>query len=171
MNKDTLLLRETKKGVGRRQNNMAADILPSEMLKWHHKVQAHLNNALLDAIETAKEKDYTMNYFKRILQAGANPNAKNMSGQRPLDHAAKAGNIQLCALLLKNGANPNLKDNLGFRPLHWAAFYGKLEICALLLESGADINKKDNVGDTPLDVAKRRGHAEIIEILKAAKKN
>jgi ankyrin repeat protein len=171
MNKNAGLFAETKKGGDRRQNKMAADILPSEMFKWHPKVQAHLNDALLDAFETAREKEYGLNYFKRILLAGANPNAKNMSGQRPLGHAAKAGNIQLCALLLKNGANPNLKDNLGFRPLHWAAFCNRPNVCALLLVSGADADATDNAGDTPMDVAKRRGHATIMEILKAAKKN
>jgi ankyrin repeat protein len=168
MGKTTGLFLLEVKG-GKRPNRLTADILPSGKLKWHPKVQVHLSNALLTAFETAKEQRCGLGHFKRLLLAGANPNAKGSGGQRPLDYAAKAGNTRLCALLLGNGANPNLKDNLGFTPLHCAAFYDKAKTFALLLESGADANITDNVGETPLDIAKRRGYTEIVEILKTAK--
>jgi ankyrin repeat protein len=155
---------------------ITADILPSEKLKWQPDVQAHLDNALLDALKRNsinKKGKYGLNYFKMLLLAGANPNAKSDEGRpsyRPLHYAIDTRNINICALLLANGANPNMKGSGGSTPLHTAACYGETKICALLLANGANIYAKDENGRTPLDSAKSwNPNMETVKFLKAAK--
>jgi ankyrin repeat protein len=84
---------------------------------------------------------------KLLISNGANVDAKDKNGKRPL-HLAK-GRYQI-EMLLENGANINAQDNEGCSPLHGAAFLGKLSIVEALVENGADINFEDNTGETPV---------------------
>ena len=52
-----------------------------------------------------------------LIDAGANPNAKDDSGDTPLHRAAKGGHAKAIAALLAAGADPNAKDIGGFTPL------------------------------------------------------
>lgn len=70
---------------------------------------------------------------KRLLAAGANPNAPNRSGQTPL--AANNGGVEMARLLLEKGADVNASN-----PLMAAVGKGDLALVKLLLERGAKIN-------------------------------
>jgi ankyrin repeat protein len=133
----------------------------------------------VEALEHQRKEKYSSNYFrkynpsyfKRLLLAGASPNAKSTSGggTRALQYAVESGDIKICELLVENGANPNLKDNIGLTSLHSAVYHKKTKICKILVENGADVDAKDKNGETPLEMAKRHKHTDIVKILKAAR--
>jgi hypothetical protein len=58
---------------------------------------------------------------QRLLDAGANLNARNSAGLTPLHQAAAEGPIENVAWLLSRGADPNLLDNFGDSPLYLAS--------------------------------------------------
>ena len=80
---------------------------------------------------------------RRLLERGANVNARDNSQETPLHHAASRGNTEVAALLIEKGADVNARDMNHKTPLHWAASQGNTEVAALLIEKGADINGSD----------------------------
>ena len=70
----------------------------------------------------------------------------------PLVEAARYGDADLVAILLRNGADPNARQlALGMTPLHYMAARGEEEAVKLLLERGADPNARANTNlKTPL---------------------
>jgi len=91
------------------------------------------------------------------LEAGESPDSYNLSGFAPLHSAARAGNLQIAALLLDNGADINIETNTAARdtPLHLAVINGRLAMVQLLLERGAEPNFQNQWGNTPLHEAAR----------------
>jgi|GEM_PF-3322720 len=170
MVKNTKMLLAEIKSEGKRPNKiLLIDILPTSGPRWHQKVLEHLDNALIEALEHQREQKYGLSYFKRLLLAGASPNARDGINQTALHHSVEARNSGICALLLENGAKPNAKDNVGLTPLHNAVYHDKTKICKLLVENGADVDAKDNNGETPLEMAKRHKRTEILKVLRAAR--
>jgi len=76
---------------------------------------------------------------KRLLQAGADPNAVTEGGERALLIAAKEGREDLVELLL------GFKAEVDTAALHWASQEGHLAVVQLLLKAVADIEAKDQV--------------------------
>lgn len=61
---------------------------------------------------------------KRLLAAGAEPNAPNSRAETPLQWAAWSGSLDMVKLFLENGAKIHDRDNFpicGFTPLLCAA--------------------------------------------------
>ena len=56
-----------------------------------------------------------------LVEAGADPNARDRSGQTPLHYAAAWGSPRAVSLLLEHGADPSAADNIGRTPLDSAA--------------------------------------------------
>ncbi|MBI3849896.1 MAG: ankyrin repeat domain-containing protein [Verrucomicrobia bacterium] len=52
-----------------------------------------------------------------LLDAKADPNAKDKSGMTPLHHAVQIGRKEFVELLLARGADPNIRNNQGQTPL------------------------------------------------------
>jgi len=132
---------------------------------------------------------------KRLLQAGADPNAATAGGERALMIAAKAGREDLVELiagfkadvnvgnaagrtalhgaskeavvqvLVKVGANIEAKDNYGWTSLHWASENGHAAVVQTLLQHGADVAATDKRGRTSLHFASMSGHAAVVQTL------
>lgn len=69
---------------------------------------------------------------KALLDAGADPNARNASGGTPLHTAGFTGNIAIVQMLLAAGADPTIADDKGQTPLDYARDRGHSEAAALI---------------------------------------
>lgn len=87
---------------------------------------------------------------RRLLEKGADPNARNNKGLTPLHEAAYWGEAEIVSLLLKAGADPKADNGRGWTPLHSAALSaglsGRKKIMDMLLAAGADAACKDKNG-------------------------
>jgi ankyrin repeat protein len=130
--------------------------------------------------------------IKRLLDAGANPNALVNSTPRArmregsprivfataLMRAAFSGDVELVKLLVSHGADPHIVSTDNETSLMAAAGTGfingyskgrsaaeRLEVVKLLVNLGEDVNAADNYGITPLMVAANMGEIPIIQYL------
>jgi ankyrin repeat protein len=98
------------------------------------------------------------NTLKALLNAGANPNARDAAGFTPLHNVIKyhQGNPKLINVLLEGGAHPqpNYDDRYphAFDPLLTAAANNYRAAVALLLQAGGDINTKDHRGRDMVEI-------------------
>jgi uncharacterized protein len=82
--------------------------------------------------------------------------------------AARDGQVQRAATLIRNGADINLKTSpYGFTALIIASMWGNEGVTGLLLDAGAKVNDKDEQGNTSLIYASQFGHVEVIRLLLA----
>ncbi|MDH5680971.1 MAG: ankyrin repeat domain-containing protein, partial [Spirochaetota bacterium] len=102
---------------------------------------------------------------KRLIQKGADVNARDSHKDTALHSAAQGGKLEVVKYLLKKGADVNAKNNNGTTPLHFAAEYGHKNVVKWLLTSGADANAKNTGPETPLFLAVKKGHKDIARIL------
>ena len=121
---------------------------------------AELNKELLEAVRAGD-----VQRVRELLEAGANPNARDKDGLTPLHWAASEGHADIVKILLEHGADPNTKIKYGWTPLHYASREGHADVVKLLLEHGADPNTKKDDGLTPLHVAAFSGHADVVKLL------
>ncbi|MBI3654333.1 MAG: ankyrin repeat domain-containing protein [Acidobacteria bacterium] len=73
---------------------------------------------------------------KRLLELGANANARQQGGFTPLHEVAANGQIEFAKLLLAHGADVNAKTDSGKTPLAFAIAAGQTEMTNLLREHG-----------------------------------
>ena len=97
---------------------------------------------------------------KRLIDGGADINAKNEDGLTPLHYAAGNGHTETALALVKARADIHATNKDKGTPLHWAAEKGKTETALALVNAGADINAKKSDGYTPLHSAVRKGQTE-----------
>ncbi|MEM2677506.1 MAG: ankyrin repeat domain-containing protein, partial [Thermofilaceae archaeon] len=69
--------------------------------------------------KAAEEGD--LQRVKKLVENGANVNAKDEYGSTPLYLAVLNGHLELARFLVEKGANVNAKDIVGWTPLHIAA--------------------------------------------------
>ena len=104
---------------------------------------------------------------ERLIEQGADLNAKNDDGQTPLHLTIlnkRAGQARW--VLITQGADVNAKTNDGTTPLMMAAAQGIEYLAEVLLFNGADVDPKNDRGETALSLAKENGKTEIIELLR-----
>src|SRR5439155_24812579 len=95
---------------------------------------------------------------ERLLKAGANPNARQWTGETPLMICARTGNAETAKLLLSHEANPNAKENeQGHTALMRAVAGNHPGVVRALIEGGADGRVRSNGGRTALLLAGRQG--------------
>nr|XP_004658461.2 cyclin-dependent kinase 4 inhibitor B [Jaculus jaculus] len=105
---------------------------------------------------------------KRLLEGGADANAVNRFGRRPIQ-VMMMGSAQVAELLLLHGAEPNCADPATLtRPVHDAAREGFLDTLAALHRAGARLDVRDAWGRLPVDLAEERGHSDVAHYLRAA---
>lgn len=76
---------------------------------------------------------------KRLLDKGANVNARSPYGVTPLWLAARLGHAAVVRLLVERGADVNAKEDAHqSTALGWATWKGHVEVIRILLEKGAE---------------------------------
>ncbi len=103
---------------------------------------------------------------KALLDAGANPNARNVHGVTPLHAAAVLSkNPSVVAVLVKAGAKVNARDEFGKTPLHMAALDNKTPaVVKALMDAGANPTMRDKSGKTPWDYVKNNAALKGTEV-------
>ncbi|KAM6183960.1 cyclin-dependent kinase 4 inhibitor B [Erethizon dorsatum] len=105
---------------------------------------------------------------RQLLDAGADPNAVNRFGRRPIQ-VMMMGSAPVAELLLLHGAEPNCADPATLtRPVHDAAREGFMDTLVALHRAGAHLDVRDAWGRLPVDLAEEQGHRDITRYLRAA---
>lgn len=100
---------------------------------------------------------------KLLLEAGADPNGRTLTGLTPLFPAVTAS-LESAQLLLAKGADPNAKSATGSTALMAAAPRSPRSV-ALLVAKGVDVNARTKRGETALANAANRGNLESVRLL------
>lgn len=102
---------------------------------------------LLEKVESASPEE-----VQALLNAGADPNARDSDGNTALIKAATENeNHEVVKVLLAAGANPNIKAKEGGETaLMWAAWRSNSKMVQALLEAGANPNAKNKSNETAL---------------------
>jgi ankyrin repeat protein len=105
---------------------------------------------------------------RTLLVDGASPDVLDEDGGvwhlTPLHTAAKAGRVEVAALLCDAGARFSW-DSAGWGPVHFAVYCGHPEMAAFLLDRGAPLIDPNDYGDTPLHIAADKKDAEAARVL------
>jgi ankyrin repeat protein len=106
----------------------------------------------------------------QAVSSGEDIDALDREGRTALFYAAKDGDSEIVAELLKHGSNVNVQDKNGETPLHFAAREYRPEAAELLIKAGAAVSAQDIHGNTPLwrAVFESRGRGKMIKLLLSA---
>jgi len=118
-----------------------------------------LNEELFEAVKKEGVEE-----VRKLLENGADVNAKDNDGYTPLHYAAIKNKVDFARLLVEKGADVNAKSNDGITPLHVAAWGGHVDVARFLVENGADVNAK-NDDWTPLHYAAIKNKVDFARLL------
>ena len=121
------------------------------------------------ALHLSLYKD-NLDLARMLLEANAQVNVKNVSGNFPLHNAIEhtpVERVDLIALLLQAGADQRLIGMFGENALHIAIRRGHYETVKLLLKYYPEVNRatSDQFGYTPLILAVMNNQKEILQLL------
>ena len=104
-----------------------------------------------------------------LLDAGADPNARDAHGDTALMAAVRFPTVQLgnVKMLLGHGADPNMRDLKGRTTLMFACVEGHTEAVQVLLAHGANPAFFRDDGETAMSLACRNGHEGVVKCLLA----
>ena len=102
--------------------------------------------------------------MESLIKNGADIDAENVDGLRPIHYAVRTGIVELVELLIQSGANLDAADIYGNTPLHEAACRG-LDVVGLLVQHEAKLNVQNIDGKTPLHIAIERQQSNVIIFL------
>ncbi|HEY6454977.1 MAG TPA: ankyrin repeat domain-containing protein [Steroidobacteraceae bacterium] len=101
----------------------------------------------------------------KLIDAGADVNAKQGDGATALDWAAYRLDTRLVKDLLKHHADPNAMNSFGSAPLIEAIKANNVELVEMLLNAGAHADAPNADGQTALMLAARIGALPIAKLL------
>jgi ankyrin repeat protein len=103
---------------------------------------------------------------RKLLDAGADPNATLWNGESVLMNCARTGAADAIAALIEKGARLDAREQKkGQTALMWAAAEGHGDAVELLVKAGADIKARSQGGFTPLLYAARSGDLKSAQVL------
>jgi hypothetical protein len=112
---------------------------------------------------------------RKLLQAGADANSKDLDGVPIILWAATIGELETIKALLAAGADVRSKDKTGRKALFYYLLYHynypntlNEEVVRSLLAAGADVNASDGRDTNTLVLAKQTGNASIIKLVESA---
>jgi len=117
-------------------------------------VEGHHHTALSRAVACDNSR-----IVGHLLDRGADPNARTVSGRTPLHDAvsnpdtSNQARFERVSMLLNAGADPNGRTNQGETPLHLAASHLRDSYDNIRQLLDADPRAKDELGNTPLHYA------------------
>jgi ankyrin repeat protein/HEAT repeat protein len=107
--------------------------------------------------------------LKKLLDRGANVDAKSGGGGTALHSGAQQGGLETVQFLLERGANPHVASDTGDTPLHCAIrSRNDLKVIQLLVQAGAKLDAANQEGITPLRLAAVSGPQAHYDWLLAA---
>lgn len=115
---------------------------------------AFANEGFTDLHKAARDGDIAE--VNRLIDDGADVNAKDIYDFTPLHAVAIYGQTETAIVLIKAGAIIDAKDHRGGTPLHAAVFNGESETMLVLIKWGANLYARTNEGKTPLDIAREK---------------
>ena len=107
---------------------------------------------------------------KILVDAGADPNAKDRLGLTPLLVACgkpTSGYRAIAEALIQRGAFVNVRDRLGNTPLLLSLSGGVMDVAWLLIEHGADVTAITRKGETALTLAQNASDPEAAGVIEA----
>lgn len=123
-----------------------------------------LTNTNLDLIKEVKNNNISK--VEKLLQNGANVNAKDNDGYTVLLMAVIFRHTDIVKLLLKHKADINAIETSGYNALMLASVRGYIDIVKILLKHNANVNVKNiNNGFTALMLALLNRHIDITKLL------
>lgn len=102
-----------------------------------------------------------------LLDGGANPNARDETGNPVLLLAIRDGNLEIAETLVAHGAAVNVRDDQAMTPLLWALRWSDSHLARELLDHGADVHVQDKDNRTPLILATFNQDTDLIAPLLA----
>ena len=134
-----------------------------KILSDHH---TYINYSYLSSgvCNTAVHLTTDVLLMRSLLENGAEVEAENVDGLRPIHCAVRTGLVELVELLIQHGANVDAADVFGNSPLHEAVCHG-VNIVQLLVDRGAKVNVQNVDGKTPLHIAIERQHFKAVMFL------
>jgi len=98
-------------------------------------------------------------FVKMLLDNGGRTDGNTDAREAPLHVAARAGQVQMTALLLDRGAP---LDVFWLTPFHRALLAGHAELVKTFLDRGAAVEIRDEIGRPPLSVAATAETARLL---------
>ena len=99
-----------------------------------------------------------------LLDRGANIEAGDRYGVRPLHYASRGGKIDVVRALLHRGCDTNACDDSGTTALMWVAQYrDDADIAILLIEYDAQIEREDFMGLSALAYASKYNNQKVLD--------
>jgi len=93
---------------------------------------------------------------KRLIEEGADVNARDKSGSTPLHCAAGMGSRAIVELLVAHGADVNLHNSFHWIPLHTALFSQHIDVAELLVAVGSELVDAKTIAEGRYDVIEAR---------------
>ena len=116
-------------------------------------------------LDTTLSYTSSLNVFRLLLDAGANPNAVKNLGQPVLLKSIQQADVEIIEALLNAGADINARDPDGKTALIIAIEWKHLDIIEALLNAGADIHAEDAAGRTALSIATEGRYEPAVELI------
>ncbi len=102
-------------------------------------------------------------FVRRLIEAGADLNARNADGNNALWLACVGGHLDIIDMLVEAGIDIDNRNDNGATPLMYAASSGKAAVVERLLAKGADVTPETLDGFSALDLA---GTIECLSLLR-----